>query len=64
MNTIPAISNTDFLASAPAASQPQELSVADLRAVSGGASLEAGESVDSPFRGWSDGRDSSPFRGW
>lgn len=64
MNTNPPLIDTSTLASLAAAGLPQELSLNDLRAVSGGVSAGGAESVDSPFRGWSDGTDSSPFRGW
>jgi hypothetical protein len=64
MNTIPVIRDTNTLAAVAAVGQPQELTLGDLRAVAGGVAADAGESVDSPFRGWSDDRDSSPFRGW
>lgn len=64
MNTTPSIIDTNTSIVLAAAGLPQELSLNDLRAVSGGVSAGAAESVDSPFRGWSDGTDSSPFRGW
>ena len=64
MNTIPAFRDTNTSAAAAAVGQPQELDLGDLRVVAGGVAADAGESVSSPFRGWSDDRDSSPFRGW
>ena len=64
MNTIPALTDTYTLAAVATVGQPQELTLGDLRAVAGGVAADAGESVSSPFRGWSDDRDSSPFRCW
>ncbi|TDM06158.1 MAG: hypothetical protein C4K60_16090 [Ideonella sp. MAG2] len=64
MNTNLTTSDMTTLAPVAALEPLQELSLTELRSVAGGVSVRDADVIDSPFRGWSDGTDSSPFRGW
>ena len=41
--------------------EPVELSLDELRQASGG---DGAQQLDSPYRGWSAGGETSPYRGW